>query len=370
MGKKGHQYLHLEIFFSDLRRCDVVNTRKIKMVWKTHITVNLLKKVKTSKIIKNYNLLNWINIIFGKKIKVQKASRRMMKQKDNPLVTVIIPTYKRVKKLARAINSVYNQTYDNIEIIIINDDPNSVIEKFIDLKKNVKWINHKRNQGPSAARNSGIQRAKGKYIAFLDDDDFFLKTKIEKLVNSMESLNNEWIGIYSWYIREKSRKVIKSNAEGDLSLPLLKCNMHLAGGSSLLLKTDIVKSIGGFNISYQIHEDWNFILKLCKKGKIKLFKEPLFVVGTSEHHHSHVSPENFLKVKFKYLKDLNSFISSYGYKTSKRIHTAHLSRVAILFLNKRKISESLKVFYKIFRYSPLNFIIEFFNFIRRRISLE
>ncbi len=58
-----------------------------------------------------------------------------MKQKENPLVTVVIPTYKRLKQLAIAINSVYNQTYDNIEIIIINDDPNLDIEKFIDIKK-------------------------------------------------------------------------------------------------------------------------------------------------------------------------------------------------------------------------------------------
>lgn len=296
-----------------------------------------------------------------------------MKQKKYPLVTVVIPTYKRLKKLARALNSVYNQTYDNIEIIIINDDPNSDIsdiEKFIDIKKNVELINHKQNQGPSGARNSGIQRAKGKYIAFLDDDDYFLKIKIEKLVNSMESLNNEWIGIYSWYIREKQRKVIKSNAEGDLSLPLLKCNLQLALGSSLLLKLDKVKSIGGFDISYQIHEDWEFILRICKKGKIKLFKEPLFVTGISDHHQSHISPENYSKLKFKYLKDLNPLISSYGNKISKKIYVAQFLRVAYHFLNKRKISESLKLFYKIFRCSPLAFIIEFINFIKRQISLE
>lgn len=293
-----------------------------------------------------------------------------MKQKKYPLVTVVIPTYQRLKKLARALNSVYNQTYENIEIIIINDDPNSEIERFIDIKNNVKFFNHKQNQGPSAARNSGIQRAKGKYIAFLDDDDFFLNTKIEKLVNSMESLNNEWIGIYSWYIREEPRKVIKSNAEGDLSLPLLKCKIQIAPGSSLLLKLDKVKSIGGFNISYQIHEDWEFILRICKNGKIKLFKEALFVVTRSDHHQSNVSPENFLKLKFKYLKDLNHLISSYGNKISRKIYVAQFLRVAYLFLKKRKISESLKLFYKIFRWSHLDFIIELFNFIKRRISLE
>ena len=76
------------------------------------------------------------------------------------------------------------------------------------------------------------------------------------------------IGIYSWYIREKSRKVIKSSSEGDLSLPILKCDVKAAGGSSLLLRLDIVESIGGFNISYQSHEDWDFLIRICKKGKI------------------------------------------------------------------------------------------------------
>lgn len=175
------------------------------------------------------------------------------------------------------------------------------------------------------------------------------------------------LGFYSWYIKEKLRKVRKSNSEGDLSLPLLKCNMGITGGSSLLLKTDIVKSVGGFNISYQVFEDWEFILRICKKGKIKLFKEPLFVVGMSDHHQSHISPENHLKLKFKYLKDLNPFISSYGTKISKQIYIAQFLRIASHFFIKKKISKSLKIFYKLFIYSPLDFIIEFVNFIKRRV---
>ena len=287
-----------------------------------------------------------------------------MSKEGKPLVTVIIPTYKRLKKLKRAVKSVYNQTYDNIETIIVNDDPKTDIENFLSLKNKIIIINHKKNQGGAAARNSGIQIAKGKYIAFLDDDDFFLKTKIEKLVNTMESLNNDWVGIYSWWIKEDTRKLIKSYIEGDLSLALLTFNRKLKGafGTSMLLKSDVVKSIGGFNISYPRHQDWEFLLRICKKGQIKLFKEPLLVVGASSN--SKLSPENLLKLKFKFLKNFSPTISSYGNKISKKIYSSQILVVAFHFLKERKILESLKVFYKIFKYSPLDFIISCFNILR------
>lgn len=293
-----------------------------------------------------------------------------MVEKEHPLITVVIPTYKRIKKLNRAINSVYNQTYDNIELIIVNDDPNSNIDNLIDLKKNVIIINHKQNQGPSVARNSGIQRAKGDYIAFLDNDDFFLNNKIERMVNTMKSLSNEWVGVYSWYFEEKSGVVIRSYAEGDLSLPLLKCNIFLAGGSSLLLKLETVKAIGGFNPSFRIFEDWEFILRICKMGKIKLITEPLFVVDTSDQHQSNISPEKHLESRLKYLKTLSPLINSYGIKLSKQIHTTQYLRVAYHFLQERKILIGLKLMYKIFKYSPLDFFSEFLGYFKRRILNE
>ena len=204
----------------------------------------------------------------------------------------------------------------------------------------------------------------------LDDDDFFLKTKIEKLVNLMESLNNEWLGVYSWFIQEKPRKVIQDNAEGNLSIPLLKCKIKLAGGSSLLLKLDAVKSIAGFNIFYKRHEDWEFILRICQNGKIKLFKEPLFVVIKSGPRLSRISPENHLKLKIKYLKDFNNLISSYGSKNVKKIYVAQFFEVIYHFLTRRKISKSLKLLYKFFKFSPIDVIIETFNFFRRKLYLK
>ena len=107
---------------------------------------------------------------------------------DNDLVSILIPTYKRTDKLKKSIKSALNQTYENIEIIVIDDnDPETLdrekneilMDQMKKEYKNIVYIKHEKNKNGAAARNTGIKKAKGKYIAFLDDDDEFFKQKIE-----------------------------------------------------------------------------------------------------------------------------------------------------------------------------------------------
>jgi len=91
----------------------------------------------------------------------------------NPTVSVIIPTYNRAHTIGRAIKSVLNQTYQDFEIIVVDDgstdNTEEVVKSFRD--KRIRYIQHKKNKGAAAARNTGIKSAKGKYIAFQDSDD-------------------------------------------------------------------------------------------------------------------------------------------------------------------------------------------------------
>src|SRR5690625_1857772 len=119
-----------------------------------------------------------------------------------PLVSVIIPTYKRPRMLTRALKSVLMQTYKNIEVIIVDDnDENSEYRKqtinfMKEYKSNpiIKYIKHKKNKGGSEARNTGIYKATGKYISFLDDDDEYMPTKIEKQVKKFKESNEANLG--------------------------------------------------------------------------------------------------------------------------------------------------------------------------------
>ena len=114
---------------------------------------------------------------------------------DKPFVSVIIPSFNRYKYLKNAIESVENQDYKNYEIIVINDgstEPEYYENNFNDkvsivhLEQNQKEVN---GFGPGAIRNFGTDKAKGKYLAFLDDDDIWLKNKLDKQVLAMENLD-------------------------------------------------------------------------------------------------------------------------------------------------------------------------------------
>lgn len=117
-------------------------------------------------------------------------------QKKQELVSIIIPTYNAEKSIVRCINSVVNQTYRNVEIIVINDGSTDktleLLEKIKCEHSNINVIN-KRNEGVSKARNDGISNAKGKYIYFADSDDYISENTISEMVEAQEKSGAELI---------------------------------------------------------------------------------------------------------------------------------------------------------------------------------
>lgn len=114
----------------------------------------------------------------------------MLIAKNNPKVSVIIPTYNRAHLIGRAIKSVLNQTYKDFEIIIVDDGSTDKTEEVVkDFKdERVRYIRREKNKGGSAARNTGIKAARGEYIAFQDSDDEWLPEKLEKQMKAFEAM--------------------------------------------------------------------------------------------------------------------------------------------------------------------------------------
>lgn len=113
----------------------------------------------------------------------------MARRSEGPLVSVIVPTYNRLGTLVESLRSIQDQTYPYIEIIVINDGGVEIEDVLprSDRGKKITYIKHSGNKGLPAARNSGIQAARGKYIAYLDDDDRYYPEHVEILVNHMAS---------------------------------------------------------------------------------------------------------------------------------------------------------------------------------------
>lgn len=125
-----------------------------------------------------------------------------------PLVSVIIPFYRNVEWLVEAVESVRYQSYDNIEIIVINDGSSEILNKFLEIYEDeIKYI-YQENAGAAAARNRGIEEAKGDYLAFLDSDDIWDSQKIEKQVKYM--IENGFIWSHTSYIKFSEKKDLQS----------------------------------------------------------------------------------------------------------------------------------------------------------------
>lgn len=191
-----------------------------------------------------------------------------MKSETTPLVSIIIPTYKRSETLIRAINSALNQTYSNIEVIIVDDNAdfpevrNSNL-KLLNAYPEIKLVCNERNLGGGMSRNEGIKIATGEYVAFLDDDDEYLPTKIEKQINRFLSINDENVALIYCYAEmvnvDKSTYTYYMDYEDK---PLLENIKHcLAPTSFWLCKKEKLIKVGGFeNISSR--QDASLITKL------------------------------------------------------------------------------------------------------------
>jgi len=192
-------------------------------------------------------------------------------------ISVIIPTYNRKKTLARAIQSVLNQSLSPFEILIIDDGSNDGTEEWV--KKNfpnIKYI-YQNNHGVSSARNIGIENAYGDWVAFLDSDDEWLPNKLYEQVKAIDSnpeikffhTNEIWIrnGIrvnqmkkhkkYGGYIFEKCLDICRISP------------------SSALIQKEVFDNIGIFDESLRVCEDYDFWLRITSKYPVVFLDVPL-----------------------------------------------------------------------------------------------
>ncbi|AMC01371.1 Hyaluronan synthase [Aerococcus viridans] len=194
---------------------------------------------------------------------------------NKDLVSVIIPNYNRKSLIKQAIASVLSQTYPNIEIIIVDDcsTDGSVeeIEQLAIKYENVFGIYSKKNHGANYSRNLGVAKASGKYLAFLDSDDAFYKTKIEKQMKAL--LDDSTADIkFSTCLFEQKRNITENKF---LSLNDIMINNILGGFSTLLVTREAYINVGGVDIEMESCQDWDLYLKLLTKYNGILIAEQL-----------------------------------------------------------------------------------------------
>lgn len=295
------------------------------------------------------------------------------------LVSVIVPTYQGSKVIQRAIESVLNQSYSNIEIIVV-DDNNSlsedrkntelVMNNYADNSK-VTYIKHPHNKNGSAARNTGIRESHGEFIAFLDDDDWFLPEKIKKQFVYLEE-NKEYAGCYC-YARRDGINIKTIPYKGDVTKELLLMKPRMFT-PSLFFRKESMLAINGFDETYRRHQDYEMLLRFFRAGyKIGCVEEVLVELGWGGANNA-PTPEKMLELKKIFLSNFADAIDTVdkeepGFK--RKTIALHYGSVFQTFIHFRRFREAFKIAYKYFFYSPSNFTLPFrlslYNNIKRRI---
>jgi glycosyltransferase involved in cell wall biosynthesis len=264
------------------------------------------------------------------------------------LVSIIIPTYKRPFNLRRAIWSALKQSYTNIEVIVVDDnDPSTInrertentISDFED--KRLKYIKHKYNRNGAAARNTGIKNANGYYIAFLDDDDEFEKDKIKKQFEYL-STNHQFMAVYckaTHYKNDKLYYKTNFNKEGDLQYDILAMKQELYT-PSLLVNTAVLKAIDGFDEGFDRHQDYELLLRLTEKYKIGCLNEYLLKIHNDDTQNQPTFSE-FEKIKKSFLTKFTPYINKYNKRKKRAIYSIHYFDLFYYALKKRKIRKAI-----------------------------
>lgn len=206
--------------------------------------------------------------------------------KKNPLVSVIIPTYKRADLIKRAVDSVLEQSYTNIEIIIVDDNgegskfrevTKGILQEYIKERK-IKYIENTSNKGGALARNIGANAARGEYIAFLDDDDIFLKHKILKQVGVFQNIENKKLALVYCHCNgvDLNGNILWTNKNSYEGEPLYESMIYCIANTSLwLCKKDIFFKIGGF-VDMPSKQDLLVFMNFISNGyEVKCVKEVL-----------------------------------------------------------------------------------------------
>lgn len=199
-----------------------------------------------------------------------------------PCISVIIPTHNRCEMLDKALQSVLDQTFENLEVIVIDDASSDTtletVKHFDDDR--IRYVRHDENKGGSASRNTGIENARGEYVAFLDDDDVWLPAKLELQMSKFHERLDVDVVSSGFFVRDAEKDRIIGSASAkiprDTYNALLRRNM-IGTPSTVIIRREALGDSCRFDPELPSRQDWDMWLQLAKNSTFDSIEEPLVV---------------------------------------------------------------------------------------------
>ena len=245
---------------------------------------------------------------------------------SQPLISVIIPSYNRADLIHISLDSAINQSYENIEIIFIDDgsiDNTEAVVKAIKDRR-IRYIRHLINKGGATARNTGIEAATGEYIAFLDSDDAWVSNKLElQFAHIQKYPNPERVVSYTqvfhshsgitentYYTFDKNFFLPKRGKESNETVSdYLFCNKGKTLTSTLMMHRSLAINTR-FRDSLRKHQDWDFCLRLEAAGAIFSFIEQPLTIWNGDSRFEHVGRISDYRLSENFICECRTYLSS------------------------------------------------------------
>lgn len=284
-------------------------------------------------------------------------------------VSVVVATYKREESLRLALSSLAEQTYSDLEIVLVDDNGNeefnskvkAIVDWFVEKYPNtdIQYIVNNPNQGSAKTRNIGIFASKGEYITFLDDDDVYLPEKVEKQVKFMEEGNYDY-SITDLYLYDENGKLVDKRIRSFIkdtskeALLVYHLKYHLTGTDTMMFKKEYLTKIGGFApidvgdeyylMQRAIDANGSFGYLPCNEIKaiVHLGEEG----GLS-------SGENKIKGENALYEYKQGFLDRVDRKTKRYIKMRHFAVLAFAEIRRKKYGSFIKYAFKSFFSAPI-----------------
>ena len=261
-----------------------------------------------------------------------------------PFFSVVIPTYNRSGLLKEAVHSIMDQSFEDFELLIVDDhssdDTKNVVASFKDSR--IKYISNDRTKGGAGTRNAGIFRAKGRWVAFLDDDDVWLSNKLELQYKKIQEVDSVVGLVYSGSAGYDfaGKRVISEHIpekEGWIQEDLLYKN-YIGTFSRVVIRADILKKVGGLDERFEAAQDWELCVRLAGTCKIAFIKEILTYSRFSNKDRITLNPEKKLKSALLFWQKYEHLI-----KGNFRLRYHAATQVFVLAFKQRDMGHIIRV---------------------------
>ncbi|MFN3640711.1 MAG: glycosyltransferase family 2 protein [Flavobacterium sp.] len=270
-----------------------------------------------------------------------------------PLISIIIPTYKGEELICNTIDKVLNQTYSNLEIIIVDDNGKGSLSQ-INTEKlilaNYPYIKYHAldsNSGVTVARNVGGELAKGTYLNFLDQDDDLLPEKIFRQWEIFSKADNSLGLVYcsriEKYVDSGREQVVVAKFNGDVS-KILGLN-HIGPPTVALMKTEAFKKVEGFNTKFKFRSEIELYFRIAKLYSFDYVAEPLVVYNRRTG--------TFSSNKAMELNEMILFVEEYGNQFNKNVTAQVYERLGELYAVNGQMLPAWGAFLKAFGANPM-----------------